>query len=146
MKEKLRKKNKAKSLCGLCAFDVLLVFSWEADNQSLTTSLYHLTGSCGGGRVGGVCMCVCGGGRCTSGSFRNCAIARTERTLEHKQQRESQALDFLCHINLLLTQNIFPLLFFFLIPGECVKLASILLVAVTAEGKGEEEEWGRGEA
>lgn len=46
------KKNKAKSLCGLCAFDVLLVFSWEADNQSLTTSLYHLTGSWGVVHVG----------------------------------------------------------------------------------------------
>lgn len=40
-------KNKALSLCGLCAFDVLLVFSWEADNHSLTTSLYHLTGFLG---------------------------------------------------------------------------------------------------
>lgn len=25
----IKKKNKAKSLCGLCAFDVLLVFSWR---------------------------------------------------------------------------------------------------------------------
>lgn len=54
MEEKLGKKNKAKSLCGLCAFDVLLVFSWEAGNQSLTTSLYHLTGS-----WGEECVCVC---------------------------------------------------------------------------------------
>lgn len=55
---KIRGRNKAKSLCGLCAFDVLLVFSWEANNQSLATSLYHLTGSWGRS----VCECVCWGG------------------------------------------------------------------------------------
>lgn len=36
--------NKAKSLWALWVLDVLLVFSWETDNQCLTTSLYHLTG------------------------------------------------------------------------------------------------------
>lgn len=53
------------SLC----FDVLLVFSSEADNQSLTTSLYHLTGS-----WGEECVCVCmriGEGRY---SDRNCVL------------------------------------------------------------------------
>lgn len=54
MEEKLGEKNKAKSPCGLCAFDVLLVFSWEANNQSLTTSLYHLTDS-----WGEECVCEC---------------------------------------------------------------------------------------
>lgn len=67
--EEIRKKNKAMSLCGLCVFDVLLVFSSEADNQSLTTSLYHLTGS-----WGEECVCVCmriGEGRY---SDRNCVL------------------------------------------------------------------------
>lgn len=44
IKKKKKKKRNARSPCGLCASDVLFVFSREADNHFLTASLYHLTG------------------------------------------------------------------------------------------------------
>lgn len=71
--------DNAKSLCALCIFDVLLVFSWEADNQSLTTFLYDR-------RLGGemqMSVSVGGGGFCEKQS----GIAKTERTLEHKNKK-----------------------------------------------------------
>lgn len=118
----IRGKNKAKSLCGLCAFDVFLVFSWEADNQSLTTSLYHLTGSWGEECVC-VCECVCDIGVGGLTVIEIVCYSKNRKDPGAQTAERFASFWFSMSYKSFADTNIFPCSF--PISWECVKLTSI---------------------